>query len=85
MERSHGPTNRNRIRGDADRGEQALGCKAPVVNGQAAYIRRSCGEGQRSYPGRSRLGPERATWDSPTEREVSRGHMRGIAPQRAER
>ena len=36
-------------------------------------MRRSCGEGWRSYLGRSRLAPERAT--RPTaEREVSRGH-----------
>lgn len=32
-----------------------------MAKAQAAYIRRSCGEGQRSYPGRSRLTPERAT------------------------
>ena len=30
------PMNKNRIRGDADQGEQAVNCKALVAKGQAA-------------------------------------------------
>ena len=41
---------------------------------EAAYMRRLCGEGSRSYLGRSRLVPERATVMKP-EREVSRGRI----------
>jgi hypothetical protein len=36
VERTRGPTNRNRIRGDADRGERATSREAPVAKGQAA-------------------------------------------------
>ena len=35
-ERSRGPMYKNRIRGDAERGERAKGRKAPMVEAQAA-------------------------------------------------
>jgi len=35
-ERNRGPTNRNRIRGDAERGERAKPREAPMVEAQAA-------------------------------------------------
>jgi hypothetical protein len=60
-ERNRGPMNKNRIGGGAERGERARIRKATMVKPQAAQIRRSCGEGRRSYLGRSRLVPERAT------------------------
>jgi hypothetical protein len=59
--RNRGPMYKNRIRGGAERGERAPNRKASMAKAQVAYIRRSCGEGQRSYLGRSRLTPERAT------------------------
>jgi hypothetical protein len=52
---------KNPIRGGAERGERANDREAPMVEAQATYIGRSCGEGSRSYLGRPRLGPERAT------------------------
>lgn len=36
VERSRGPMNKNRIRGDAERGERANHRKAPMVKAQAA-------------------------------------------------
>ena len=36
MERNREPMDKNRIRGGADRGEQATICKALVAKGQAA-------------------------------------------------
>jgi hypothetical protein len=35
MERNREPMNKNRIRGEADQGEQARNCEALVVKGQA--------------------------------------------------
>ena len=70
-ERTDGPTNRNRIRGGADQGERATDREALVTKGRQ---RKSGGrDGQRSYLGRPRLVPERATWPRATERGVSRG------------
>jgi hypothetical protein len=45
VERSRGPMDKNRIRGNAERGERAQDRKAPIVKAQAVYMRRSCGEG----------------------------------------
>jgi len=50
-ERSHGPMNKKRIRGDSERGERASNRKAPMAKVQEAYIRRSRGEGQWFLPG----------------------------------
>ncbi len=60
-ERIRGSTNRNRIRGAADQGERACDREALATKGQAASIRRSCGERHGSYLGSARLTPERAT------------------------
>jgi hypothetical protein len=60
-ERNRGLTNRNRVRGADERGERANDREASMTKAQAAQTRRSRGEGQRSYLGRSRLTPERAT------------------------
>jgi hypothetical protein len=60
-ERNRRPMYKNRMRGGAERGERANDREAPMTKAQATYIRRSCGEGQRSYRGRSRLMLERAT------------------------
>ena len=63
-------------RGGADRSEGPKDPEALTTKGLVPYIRRLRGESQRSYLGRSRLVPERAT-QAPrrdAEREVSRGH-----------
>jgi len=52
---------KNRVRGGGERGERANDREASMVKAQPTYTRRSCGEGARSYPGRSRITPERAT------------------------
>jgi hypothetical protein len=36
VERNRAPMDKNRIRGDAGQGEQAMNCEAVVVKGQAA-------------------------------------------------
>src|ERR1019366_155357 len=71
--------NKNRIEGGADQGERAGNREALVIKGQAAQIRRSCGEGVRSYVGRPRLVGE-----SP-ERGVSRGRSSRGKPHRLKR
>jgi hypothetical protein len=58
------------MRGGAEQGERASNCEALVVKAQAAQIRRLCGEGSRSYLGRSRLIPERATVLSRSEKSA---------------
>ncbi len=61
MERSCEPIDKNRIEGEAEQGERACNREALVIKAQAAWIRRLCSEGVRSYLGRSRLASERAT------------------------
>jgi hypothetical protein len=53
--------NKNRIEGAAEQGEWAMNHEALVTKALAASMRRLCDEGVRSYLGRSRLAPERAT------------------------
>ena len=68
VERSCGPMNEDRIEGVADQGERANNRKALVIKGKR---RRSGGravEEVRSYLGRSRLMPERATVSSRSEK-----------------
>ena len=60
-EPSRGSMYKKCVRGDAERGEQANDCEASMVKAQAAYTQRPCGEGRRSYLGRSRFAPEGAT------------------------
>jgi len=59
---------KNRIEGVAEQGERAKDRKALVIKAWAAKIRRLCGEGVRSYPGRSRLVPERVAVTSRSEK-----------------
>ena len=55
-------TNRNRIRGAADRGERTTDREAPATKlGKRVDPAIDGDRGHRSYPGRSRLTPERAT------------------------
>jgi hypothetical protein len=61
---------KNRMEGGADQGERARGREALVIKGQATQIRRLCSEGVRSYLGRSRLVPERATVSSRSEKSA---------------
>lgn len=72
--RSCGPTHSKWIPGAAGNGERAYDREAVVTKIPAAYIQRSRSEGQRSYPGRSRLVPEGVTTAAmPAAREVSSG------------
>ena len=67
---SREPMDKNRIRGGAEQGERATDRDALVVKAQVACIRRLYGEGSRSYLGRSRLVPERATVRSRSDKSV---------------
>jgi len=62
VERNREPMDKNRIGGVAAQGERAMNREALVVKAQAAQIRRLCGEGSRSYLGRSHPAAERPTW-----------------------
>ena len=70
MERICEPMDKNRIEGVAEQGERARNRKALVIKAQAAEIRRLCSEGERSYLGRFRLVPERATVLSRSEKSA---------------
>ena len=61
VERICGPMNKNRIEGVADQGERANGREALVTKARWRRSGGECSEGVRSYLGRSRLMPERAT------------------------
>jgi hypothetical protein len=53
--------NKNRMEGAAEPGEWAIYHEALVTKAVVAWMRRLCDEGVRSYLGRYRLMPERAT------------------------
>ena len=61
MDRSCGLMNKNRKEGGAGQGERANGREARVTKGRRRRSGGECREGVRSYLGRSRLMPERAT------------------------
>ena len=61
MDRSCGPMDKNRIEGDAEQGERARDREALVTKARWRRSGGECSEGVRSYLGRSRLTPERAT------------------------
>ena len=70
MERNCGPMNKNRIEGVADQGERANGREALVTKARWRRSGGECSEGVRSYLGRSRLMPERATVLSRSEKSA---------------
>ena len=70
MDGSCGPMNKNRIEGVADQGERARNREALAINGKRRRSGRPCSEGVRSYLGRSRLAPERATASSRSEKSA---------------
>ena len=74
MERTHGPTNRNRIQGAGDRGEWANDHEAPVTKGNRRRSGGRVGTVSVLIRGDLALGLKGPRGASATEREVSRGH-----------
>jgi hypothetical protein len=65
---------KNRIGGGTERGERAIDRKAPVAKAPVAYMRRSRGEGQRSYRGAAH-GTERSGASDLMERVCERRNL----------